>query len=201
MMTIFQMRIMRMSGIFKKQLLLLLSLLIFSSCMTTTLEPREISQDLQRLSYVNSNPICVNIKGDIDNQLGHQFVVPFIPVGEIVLEGSAKSFIYASLYKVLSLSRFSPKINSNDCKNKLIIYIKDLSLTGHDLFFTRRIVGEINYQIIYTRNDVVLDMKENSIETSYYKTYAFKTELDYVLNKLLDEFSEDVVYMLGQNYL
>ena len=106
--------------------------------MTTSLSLNEVNQDLNRLSLANSNPICINIKGELSKSLGHQFVIPFIPVGEIVLENSPKSFLYTSIYKVFSMNHFSAKFNSNSCKNILNIHVKDISLTAYDLFFTRK---------------------------------------------------------------
>ncbi|MGI6679872.1 MAG: hypothetical protein ACOX3T_00010 [Bdellovibrionota bacterium] len=176
-----------------KKLTLLLFIFFLTSCVTTKLEPKEISKDLQRLSYANWNPVCIEVKGNFKKSIGRQYVVPFIPLGEIVLEKSPRSYIYSSMYKVLSLARFTPKFNSNECKDMLRINIKDLRLSAYDLFFTRRIVGRIKYQIVYTRNGVLHDIVEDSIRTNYYKRYAFKPELEYVLNKLLDEFSQEAV--------
>lgn len=196
---------MRMSGIFSLKTFFNLKnmfktfkiyLLIFfclSGCITTKLESNDISEDLKRLSYANWNPVCVNVVGDLSKSLGHQYVVPFIPVGKIVLEKSPRSFIYSSIFKVFSLAHFSPTLSSNKCRDILTINVKDLSLTAYDLFFTRRIVGTIKYQIVYTRNGVLHNMKEDAVKTSYYKRYAFKSELEYVLNKLLDEFSKEAV--------
>ena len=179
------------------QKILLISLILcFSSCMTTNLSLNEVNEDLARLSYTNSTPVCINIKGELQNSLGHQYVIPFIPVGEINLENSPKTYLYTSMYKVLSLANFSPKFNSNACKDILNINIQDMSLTAYDLFFTRRIVGEIKYQIVYTRDGVLYDMREDSVNLAHYKRYAFKNELEYVFNKLLDEFSTKATGMI-----
>ena len=183
-----------MKSILKTSLLLLLC--VFSSCMTTQLESKEISTDLERLSYANWNPVCINITGETPKSLGHQYLMPFIPVGEIVLDKPFKSFLFSSMFKVLSLAHFSPKFSSKSCKDVLNINIKDVSLTAYDLFFTRRIKGKIKYKLVYTRNGVLYDIKEDAVTVSHYKKYAFKTELEYVLNKLLDEFSNEAVNIM-----
>ncbi len=174
----------------------LLSILL-TGCITTNIELPPVNNDLKRLYEANNNPVCINIEAPQKKLLGHQFVFPFFPVGKVVLEDSQKLFVTTSLYKNLTIKHFTPIFNSQTCKNVINVKVNKISLSAYDFFVTRHIVAKINYEVIYIKNGQLRDSVENTVERSSFKRFAFKSELEYALDKALKKLGKEIIVLLS----
>lgn len=184
----------------KKKTFITICLFFLTSCITTNISLAPINSDVKRLAIANNKPICINIKSSKKTLLGHQFVIPFIPVGKVVLESSQKRYISSSLYKNLSIGQFTPIFNSQTCEEVINLKINKISLSAYDFFVTRHIVAKINYEIIYIKDGILQDSIKSSSESSTFKRFAFKSELEYALNTASKKLSRDIIELLSNHF-
>lgn len=167
----------------------ILTLVLNPGCVSTKLTPRPIEPPFASLARANRNPINIVIESPgTELSLGHQFLFPIFPVGTISAP-EAENFLSQSAFRELSLAGFTPLTDSvrHDAQPTLSIALKSASLSGYDLFVTRKIKCSVAVTGLYSKDRGIPRQFTSEANVSEYETYAFKPELERLFDRCLRE--------------
>lgn len=181
--------------------IILLGALILSTlgCVKTTLTPEALDRPFLSLAAANRNPInIVIVEPEPEFTLGHQFLFPIFPVGRINTSDMGR-FLSKAAFQELSLAGYSPQGQSSFTNSgaTLTINLKKASLSGYDLFLTRRLKCDLSISGVYQKNGLSRGEYTTQTEVSHYETYAFKSELENVFDECLRQAMSDLLLGLG----
>lgn len=160
---------------------LLLSCLIFTGCAHTRIAPRPIPIEALRLVDLAQKTVSIKVNCPVDEVVGHQYLLIFLPFGRISVAEIENHFKHALVTEV-SQSGVAPFFVEQDKDADFIVRCETLSLTAYDLIFFRRIASNISLKLAnkrFSNHEIPL-----AVEESEYRAFAFHAQLERVLQKL-----------------
>lgn len=163
-----------------------------TGCNTAKIQPQTITEKIIELADINNKLIILDYQEDKKEEylpIGHQYVLFFLPLGNIFLE-RPDDIIFNKTFQELSLKGFHP-ISTYDIKDKDIPILKvkiiDSSLSAYDFLFLRKISSEITLEFSLLINGHPLSSWKVNERDSEWKEFAFEPQLNYLFNKVLSK--------------
>lgn len=181
-----------------KKTILIFILLLFSSCTNTYISSSKIPNKVHELANQNKDAFGLIITPNSSNStIGHQYVLFFLPFGNIKLEFYPYD-LYKKLYTEITLLGYKP-INIIDQNSRNVAYpilninINDISLTAYDFLITRRLVCKMNVSATISKNNRILNTWHGITHESEIRSYGFKPQLEKVYNICLKNITNKLV--------
>ena len=177
--------------------LLLASLVALTGCVSTTIEREALPPEVFELAAVNSKRIGLRVVQDeIDNVVGHQFLLFFLPFGRVSIADPVKS-VHRALYEELSIRGYKPIPVSNELQSStdtLFVRLKSIQASAYDFLFFRRVFSRIEISgSIVSENGESLPQVNALSNVGLTKRFGFEKELNEVLQLALLESSRELL--------
>lgn len=150
-------------------------------CAHTRIAPRHIPPEVLRLVELAQKRVSIKVDCPIDEIVGHQYLLIFLPFGRISV-AEIEDHLKHALVTELSQLGIAPFYVKHDKDADFVVRCDSLSLTAYDLIFFRHIVSNISLRLVsnrFSNNELPFTLNE-----SQYRAFAFHPQLERVLQKL-----------------
>lgn len=167
----------------------LASTLVCFGCAHTRIPPHPLQVEAVRVAGLNQRTLRYHVDCEIDEIVGHQYLLIAFPFGRISLENPSKHLAHA-IFRELAIAGFRPR-EAGISEADLIVRCDDLSLTAYDFLFFRRIIAALDLTITRKEGPNAGDSHIFS-HSAANKAFAFFRQLDHVWDDALTEAAQSV---------
>ena len=159
-----------------------------SACAVTFVSGGQIPKQVLQLAESNTSQIGITANNfSKQEDIGHQYLFFLFPMGKIKIQNPVLMFSN-KVYERLAVYGYKPSLSRIQGAPNVKIDLVKIQLSAYDLLFTRKIYCNMKIEIeAYDEAGNLRAAGSGIARESLYKSMAFKRELEYLLNKCLEQ--------------